>query len=125
MPVYLDEMQIKTAVTSMLLNAVEATENTPNAELRLEAFLSKGKAIIRIYDNGIGLIPEHLARAFEPFFSTKGLGRGLGLTLAFGIANSHKGTLTLHPQDAGTFAELTLPSMSGRSERSGENDNLR
>lgn len=61
------------------------TTSNPNGEY----------AVLTIHDNGSGLSSEQLERIFQPFFSTKGSGRGLGLTAVQGIVNNHKGFLAI------------------------------
>jgi len=65
---------------------------------------------LRITDSGTGIAAEHLDRIFDPFFSTKFTGRGLGLAAVLGIVRSHRGTLLLSSDvGAGTRIEVLLP----------------
>jgi two-component system sensor histidine kinase HupT/HoxJ len=74
--------------------------------------VAKGRACLRLRDNGPGIAPEHLGRIFDPFFTTKpvGKGTGLGLSISYGIVEQHGGTLTVrnHAQGGAEFV-LELP----------------
>jgi signal transduction histidine kinase len=65
---------------------------------------------IRVSDTGGGMDPDALARAFEPYFSTKASGTGLGLPIAKRNVELSGGTITIHSERGrGTTVELTLP----------------
>jgi signal transduction histidine kinase len=65
---------------------------------------------IEIRDNGIGISDAHVKDAFEPFFSTKESGTGLGLPLSLGIVESHQGRMTILPgRECGAVVVIELP----------------
>ena len=67
-------------------------------------------ALITIEDQGIGMDEHTQQRIFEPFFSTKFVGRGLGLAAAFGIIRNHDGIITVHSEpEKGTRVMIYLP----------------
>lgn len=67
-------------------------------------------AELTVEDQGAGMQPDALARCFEPFFSTKGRGRGLGLAACFGIVTNHGGHVSIESvPHAGTVARVFLP----------------
>jgi signal transduction histidine kinase len=75
---------------------------------------------VEIRDNGIGIPEAHLQSIFDPFFSTKESGSGIGLPLSLGIIESHGGILTVRPrQQVGTVAtfELSVNGMALSEER--------
>ena len=81
---------------------------------------------ITVADTGMGMSPDVAARAAEPFFSTKPLGKGTGLGLAqvYGIARQSGGTMRLDSREGeGTIVRLLLPSVApsaaGRGEETG------
>jgi two-component system NtrC family sensor kinase len=93
-----DAVQIKRVLSNILLNAVEACRNNPAkspgvVELLLRA--EKTKIRIEIADNGSGIPLEQREKIFEPFFSTKLEGHGLGLSFARQILKNHGGELVL------------------------------
>lgn len=66
---------------------------------------------IEIADTGTGIAPESLARVFEPLYSTRGFGVGLGLTIVQQIVEQHNGTITIHSEvGRGTQVWISLPS---------------
>ena len=68
---------------------------------------------MRIADNGVGMTPEVRSRAFEPFFTTRGVGagKGLGLSIALGIVEEHGGVVDIQPRSPGTAVTVTFPVM--------------
>ena len=76
-------------------------------------------AVIRVTDTGVGMAPDVLARACEPFFSTKGLnGTGLGLSMVYGFARQSGGDLRMFSERTrGTSVELWLPLARSRHAR--------
>lgn len=94
-----DEPAIIGVLINLLSNAVFAIRNAnrdhPRIDVRVEHQGPRMKVSIR--DNGIGIQPEHIARVFEPFFTTRdvGAGLGLGLSVSYGIIQRHGGTLAV------------------------------
>ena len=102
------------ALTNLCVNAVEAMDRGGMLTLRTRR-LPDARVELVVQDNGVGMPPEVLARATEPFYTTKPLGKGtgLGLTLAYATAKAHGGTLSLHSEPGkGTLVSLRLPSSS-------------
>ncbi len=106
--------EIQQVVLNLILNAEQACASTRRSgELVVRTALSTSgiDAVLEVADDGPGVPAELSGRIFEPFFTTKE-GRdatGLGLSIAFGIAVSHGGTLELAPSTAGARFRLTLP----------------
>lgn len=97
-------------LSSLVRNAFDAS--APGAEVRLMVERAEGEARIRVKDRGEGMPPAVLARAGEPFFTTKeeGAGTGLGLFLAKAFAERLGGRLDIESAPgAGTTATITLP----------------
>jgi two-component system, NtrC family, sensor histidine kinase HydH len=82
-----DSDQIHRLILNLLLNAVQAIEG--ESEIRVEISLLKGDAAITMVDTGRGIAPEHLANIFRPFYTTKGNGTGLGLSMARRTVEDH------------------------------------
>jgi len=99
--------------TVLIENALEAIEESPDTKgvLRLIARLSGQTALVEIWDNGKGILPELRSRIFEPFFTTKAPGRGLGLGLdtAQRIVQKHSGTLSVQSKPGATCFQVRLP----------------
>jgi len=106
-PGHFDRAQVQQVLINLLKNASEA--GGPPEEVRLKVELD-GELIISVLDRGPGMKPEHLARAGEPFFTTKRTGTGIGLHLCREIALAHGGSFQLVPREGGGIsANVHLP----------------
>ena len=83
------------------------------AALTLTTPLRPGRYVcVEVRDDGMGIAPEALGRIFEPFFSTKGLGRGLGLAAAAGITRAHGGAIAVESRvGSGSTFWIYLPAL--------------
>jgi signal transduction histidine kinase len=109
---------------ALLTNAVEACAAMPRTPgkdgeepekplvcLTVMREAAKNKVVVRVEDSGPGLAPDVRPRIFEPFFSTKKEGAGLGLTLARQVALAHDGTIELDRSDlGGALVRVVLPA---------------
>ena len=103
-----DPVQIQQVVLNLLLNGIQAIQKQGKIDLALQ---QEGEfAVIRIRDTGKGIARESLSKIFKPFFTTRKEGTGLGLPLAKGIVESHKGKIevTSEPGQGAQF-EVWLP----------------
>lgn len=109
-PVGADRFQLRQVVTNLILNALDAMEGTRGTlTLRSDSVallapsnepyaVAPGNYVkVTVSDTGAGIRPEARERLFEPFFSTKGAGRGMGLAAAAGIVQAHSGWLGVDP----------------------------
>jgi PAS domain S-box-containing protein len=99
--------QIKTAFVNILINAIEAKANTPNSEIVLRCYKKHGYVIIKIEDNGIGMDDELLAKLFEPFYTAKTNGVGLGLASTLSILKGHQAEIDVK-SELGVGSEFTI-----------------
>jgi len=113
---YGDRQQIKQVLVNLIQNAAESMKAAGEVVLRAreEQAALKGAmtrvAIIEVEDNGPGIRPEVQGRLFEPFFSTKKEGTGLGLPISARIIDGHGGTLNFETQpEHGTIFRIVLP----------------
>ena len=123
-----DLTQIRQIIMNLVLNGAEATEGKAGvirvttgvmdadaaylATTHLSPDLPEGRYVfLEVADNGRGMSPDTLARIFDPFFSTKFTGRGLGLAAVLGIVRAHNGALKVEShEDVGTTFRLLLPA---------------
>ncbi|OGR62733.1 MAG: hypothetical protein A2X31_06365 [Elusimicrobia bacterium GWB2_63_22] len=116
-----DENQLKQAVNNILLNGIQAMPSGGTIRLRAEnvgpaqpvpALLAPGDYVkITISDTGIGIPAEYLPRIFEPYFTTKSRGHGLGLPMAWSVVKNHGGHIEAASEPGkGTEFRIFLPS---------------
>ncbi len=109
MIINIDEEQIEQALLNLLINAVQATDDTGNIIIR-SYYEYKHFFVIRIEDNGTGIKPEDADHLFEPFFTTKEKGSGLGLAICARIIQDHNSQLEYHPaKDKGSVFLIKFP----------------
>jgi signal transduction histidine kinase len=103
-----DSGQIHQLVLNLLLNAVQAIDGAGAVRVQMSAL--QGDAAITVLDTGCGIAPEHLTNIFRPFYTTKGNGTGLGLSLARQIAEEHHGRIEVTSEvGKGTTFVVILP----------------
>ncbi len=101
---------IKQVLLNILINAVEATPEEGKVELALRKG-DKGEMVVEIKDRGPGIPPELMERIFDPFFSLKEKGSGLGLSIAANIMQAHEGTIKVYNNgEQGACFHLIFPS---------------
>jgi two-component system sensor histidine kinase PilS (NtrC family) len=107
-----DPQQFRQAVWNLCLNAVEAMPG--GGELRVALAVMGGWLEVRVMDTGEGITPDDLAHVFEPFFSTKSDGSGLGLALVHRILVEHGGEVHVESAPgAGSIFTLRFPALRG------------
>ncbi len=105
-----DPQQIQQVLLNLLKNAVQATTESSELELRVEVRGVGDQLLVHVTDNGPGIEAEVRERIFDPFFSTKEKGSGLGLSVSYAIAQAHSGDLRVESEPgAGTTFTLALP----------------
>lgn len=125
-PIDADEGQIGQALTNILINADQSMRgggdiriDCENTDLREDDTLPlpPGKYVkISITDQGNGISEEHLNKIFDPYFTTRGTGRGLGLASAYSIVRQHGGTIAVASiPGSGTTFTLYLPAAETRT----------
>ena len=103
-----DSDQIHQVLLNLLLNSVQAIEGTGAVHVVIAT--KKDQALISVTDSGRGISPEHLPFIFRPFYTTKGNGTGLGLSLARRIVEDHRGRIEVESEvGRGTEFLVTLP----------------
>jgi two-component system, sporulation sensor kinase E len=95
-PIYItaDKEKLKIAFLNIMINAVEAM-NKNKGELLIE-IKKATHPIVTISDNGSGISEENLSELFEPYFTSKKKGLGLGLTTTLNILQSHRAGIEVH-----------------------------
>ena len=109
-----DARGLQQILLNVLTNAADALGQGGHITVQAEAYYDNGGPpglLLRIADDGQGIPPEDLEQVFQPFFTTKAVGRGtgLGLTITQDIARAHDGAVRIHSQPGqGTVVEVTI-----------------
>lgn len=108
-PFLLDAIMLERVVSNLLLNAVQASP--PEGVITLKTRASAGTVEIAVIDRGSGIAPEHIENIFNPFFTTKPSGIGLGLAIVSRIIDEHGGKIAVEstPGEGSVFRVL-LPA---------------
>ena len=111
--VFGDFNQIQQCVINLIFNAMDAMPDGGALTLASSFNSKKQMVVIKIEDTGCGIPDEDLPQIFDPFYSTKteGKGLGLGLSVVYGIIDRHKGTVTVESEpEKGTVFTIHLPA---------------
>ena len=115
-PILGDRVQLQQVVMNLILNAVEAMSSVEEGarELWIETEESQTDGVlVAVRDSGPGIDPEHTERVFEPFYTTKTSGMGMGLSICRSIIAAHGGRLWAEAnRPRGTVFQFTLPAGS-------------
>lgn len=106
-----DEPAIIGVLINLLSNAAHAVQAARREQPRIAVTVAQrgDRLSVSVRDNGSGIAPENLGRVFEPFFTTRdvGAGLGLGLSVSYGIVQRHGGTLAVE-SEPGSWTEFTF-----------------
>jgi CheY-like chemotaxis protein len=126
-----DPGQMHQVFTNLLINADQAMPAGGQIDIGAENYLIEaGSALplppgryllIRVSDQGVGIPPEHLDKIFDPYFTTKQKGSGLGLTMVYSIVTQHGGLITCTSQlGRGTTFSIYLPAQEREVQTAGD-----
>ncbi len=105
-----DRDLLKLAISNLVQNAIQAS--APGQKVEIRADSSGDNVIIFVSDHGEGIQPQHLENIFNPFFTTKPAGVGLGLAIVSKIVDEHQGRIHVFSEPgSGTTFEMTLPKV--------------
>ncbi|OLE54864.1 MAG: hypothetical protein AUG51_05850 [Acidobacteria bacterium 13_1_20CM_3_53_8] len=110
--------KLQQVFTNLILNARDAIPAGGRITLSMRSNIDDDSVTIEIADTGIGIAPENVAKIYDPFYTTKGIGRGTGLGLAvtYGIVQEHSGHITVESMPGkGTIFRITLPTAHART----------
>ena len=115
-----EAVALEQIVHNLLMNALQALDLVPASERRLSVSVGRNgqEGVLTVTDNGRGIAPEAMPRLFEPFFSTREGGLGLGLSLSETLASGMGGSLTAaNAAPRGARFTLLLPLVAASTER--------
>lgn len=108
-----DAKALRHAFSEIILNALQANPDNPNVAVKIEHTDSGKEPVlsVEVRDSGRGFTNETAQRAQEPFFSTRNVGLGIGLTVSRKIIESHKGRIEIRPTESGApgVVRISLP----------------
>ncbi len=115
--IYGDALHLQQVFMNMVVNAMEALSELPHGEPRTLMISSQydalnRQAVVIFKDNGPGIPEEHQAKIFDPFFSTKSQGSGIGLALCHDLINEHGGSINVQSQKGSTCFTVKLPCVT-------------
>ena len=112
---YCDPIQIEQVITNLVLNALEATHACASPLIRITCLPQGGRIEVLVEDNGPGITPGDEEHLFEPYYSSKPYGGGLGLPIARSIIEAHGGRIWCESAPAGgAIFHFTVPTAPRR-----------
>jgi signal transduction histidine kinase len=106
-----DALQVQKVFTNLLANALDAMPEGGALEIRARADAAAGTVVVEVRDTGVGIPADLLPRLFEPLFTTKARGIGLGLVVAKNLTEANGGTVNVASEAGkGTRVTVTLPA---------------
>ncbi len=114
-----NQVLLQQVIVNLLGNAIHAVEGRKIRNISINGFESGEKAIIEVEDSGPGISPEHLSKIFDPFYTTKrsGRGLGLGLTISERILKEMAGDIRAETSPEGALFIISLTLYTGRNEK--------
>jgi len=115
---YANAGKLQQVFTNLILNARDAIPDGGGRITVSTGTADDGSLVAEISDNGIGIAPENVAKIYDPFYTTKGVGQGtgLGLAVSYGIVQEHAGRISVDSTPGhGTIFRITLPTARVRT----------
>ena len=115
-PVLADQVQLQQVVLNLVINAIEAMTSVsgPRQLLIKSLRYDTGSVLVSVQDSGVGFDDQHASQLFNPFYTTKQHGLGMGLSISRTTIEAYGGRLWATPNDgAGSTFQFTLPASNG------------
>lgn len=110
-----DPRALQQVMLNLFTNAADALQNRDNPKIEILVSRTPGIICIRVADNGRGMTAEHQSRLFQPFFTTKPHGTGLGMVIVKNMLTTMNGTINIESRmNGGTTVVITLPESTGK-----------
>jgi signal transduction histidine kinase len=114
-----DRENLKKTISNVIENSIEAMKDETRI-LKISTQVNEGYFEVQISDTGKGVSRDNIKSVFDPFFTSKLYGPGLGLTFALKTIQSHKGMISVESEEgAGTIFNIRLPVRTSRSLKEG------
>jgi signal transduction histidine kinase len=115
-PVMGDRTQLQQVIINVIMNSVDAMRDFTDRAREITVRSSRtenGKIVVEISDSGSGVDPQQVEKLFQPFYTTKPKGLGMGLSISRSIVEAHDGNLNMSSNpEIGTTVHITLPGSS-------------
>ena len=111
-PFYFDRNQLHQILINLVVNALQALENTKDPRVIITDSIEQNTRTLIIADNGPGLIPEMIDKCFDPFVTSKAVGSGLGLAIARRLAAQNGTFIDLSNNVAGGTRAVLVQDLS-------------
>ncbi len=106
--IFADKNQIKQILVNIILNSIEAIEE--HGKIYISVSKTDTEAVIKIKDNGCGIAEEYMDKIFQPFFTLKAQGTGIGLAVTYKLVEENRGTICINSEkNRGTGVTISLP----------------
>jgi two-component system NtrC family sensor kinase len=106
-----DARQLQQVLLNLVTNAIQAMAPLGSGTLHIATRAEETRVVLEVTDTGPGIPPDVRAHVFEPFYTTKRDGTGLGLSVSYGIVATHSGTITIaRTSSRGTTFRVVLPA---------------
>ena len=112
-----DEDQVRQILMNVIINAIQAIPKKGEVKIKTEKALLGGESAVKliIKDSGIGITEKDFNQIFDPFFSTKDQGSGLGLSIVYKLIETHQGEIKVESKEGkGTKFVIFLPQKGGK-----------
>ena len=113
-----DRERLRSVIENVINNAIESQqsdENTGNIPIEMELNEDKKYFILSVYDRGPGILPDKKEKVFDPFYTTRAKGSGIGLSITKRFLEANKGKITIISRDGGgTEVRLFFRRMNER-----------
>ena len=109
---YINETKIDLVFSNIIQNAIDATDENKTKKIKIQLHIENNHIIIDIKDNGVGFKDTPIKQMFSPYFTTKEIGKGLGLGLAicYEIIHEHDGDISATTKDNETCFHIEIPT---------------
>lgn len=112
----LDDNQMEQVFINLLLNAAHAVDEKGTITIQTRLEKARNRVVVEVEDTGCGIPLKNLKKIFEPFYTTKSEGTGLGLAVSYGIVKKHNGTVKIFSEPGiGTTITIALPILTETS----------
>ncbi|MGB9317322.1 MAG: ATP-binding protein, partial [Pseudolabrys sp.] len=113
---FANHVQLQQVILNLIMNAIESMSSSQTRVLRIKTAVSQThKVHVSIEDTGVGIKQSDLARLFQPMFTTKTRGMGMGLSICQSIIENHDGRIWASPGvNGGTIFQFELPTLAVR-----------